>query len=174
MNRRLVVTTLLGAALFATACGSDDESSDASATGVTIEGAWARTSPMMVDNGAAYMSITSAEDDRLLSAAVDTAVAAEAQIHETVMAETEMSETTGTSGEMTETTMGGEVAMEMREIEALDLPAGEAVLLAPGGYHIMLLGLAEPLELDQTFTITLTFEDAGEQDVTVVVAEDAP
>ncbi len=46
--------------------------------------------------------------------------------------------------------------------------------LAPGGLHIMLLDLAKPLELGETFTITLTFESGATQDVTVEVREEAP
>jgi hypothetical protein len=45
------------------------------------------------------------------------------------------------------------------------------VSLEPGGYHIMLLDLAEPLEDGDTFELTLRFEQAGEMDLTVDVRE---
>jgi copper(I)-binding protein len=166
----LGAVALSGALLVA--CGDDEEGS--SSGGVAIEGAWARTSPMAVDVGAAYMVITSEADDTLVSASVDASVAGEAQIHETVMAEGGMTDTTMAGG-MTETTMAGSSGeMMMREIDELDLPAGEAVELKPGGYHIMMLGLVEPLEVGDEIEVTLSFENAGEQTVTVPVRDSAP
>jgi copper(I)-binding protein len=65
-------------------------------------------------------------------------------------------------------TMDGNV-MQMRDIDAIDLPAGKAVTLKPGGYHIMLTGLAQPLVAGQTFPLTLTFDKAGAREVAVAV-----
>ena len=65
-------------------------------------------------------------------------------------------------------------AMEMVPVDTIELPAGEAVAFAPGGLHVMLLELPAPLELDQTFTLTLTFEKAGTRDVEVTVRDEAP
>jgi copper(I)-binding protein len=42
----------------------------------------------------------------------------------------------------------------------LDLPAGKAVELKPGGYHVMLMDLKAPLAKDTTVPVTLTFQDA--------------
>ncbi len=67
--------------------------------------------------------------------------------------------------------MGG---MTMREVESIPLPAGEAVALEPGAYHIMLLDLAAPLEAGDTFTVSLTFEGGATKDVEVEVRDDAP
>jgi copper(I)-binding protein len=68
-----------------------------------------------------------------------------------------------------------DMAMTMRELpDGLELPAGEAVNLEPGGYHIMLLQLAEPLVAGETFDLTLNFETAGTQVVTVEILENAP
>jgi periplasmic copper chaperone A len=128
---------------------SDDDASDDDATPsaeVVVEGAWARTSPMMAANGAAYMELTSADGDRLVAARVDASVAAAAEVHETAM--------DPDSGEMA-----------MRETDAIELPAGERVVLEPGGFHVMLLDLAEPLVPGATIEVTLVFERAG--DVTV-------
>jgi len=66
----------------------------------------------------------------------------------------------------------GFAMMGMREIEALDIPAGETVSLVPGGYHLMLLELADDLVPGETFELTLTFAPAGEVSVTVEVRED--
>ena len=48
--------------------------------------------------------------------------------------------------------------MKMRAIPALDLPAGQAVELKPGGYHIMLLDLKQPVAQGGTVPLTLVFE----------------
>lgn len=164
-------------------CGDDDDESDAAGTGapavaVEMDGAWARTSPAMTTAGAIYLTLTSAEGDRLVAAAVPTTVAAKAEIHETVAAEgggmtdtTAMSDTTAISDT---TVMGGMEEMTMRPIDGLDLPAGTAVVLEPGGYHIMLLDLVAPLELGTEVSLTLTFDQAGEQTVSVPVLTEAP
>jgi len=59
----------------------------------------------------------------------------------------------------------------MQEIESLPLSAGSPVRLAPGGYHIMLIDLAEPLTLGMTFDLTLDFETADDLTVSVEVSE---
>lgn len=67
-------------------------------------------------------------------------------------------------------TMGGGV-MKMRQVDGIDVPAGQMVTLKPGGYHIMLTGLTQPLKEGQTFPLTLTFAKAGSQDVVVTVQQ---
>lgn len=189
--------TAKGFALFAaatlavTSCGSDsDSTADTSAPAgedITISGAWARTSPMSVTVGAVYMDITAAADDELLSAAVDASIAGTVEIHETVAADMsgdmagDMAEgdaaMPGEEGEeVSEDTMAGDMSgeMTMRPVSSVALPAGETVMLMPGGYHIMLLDLAAPLEVGQTFDVTLTFANAGTQVVTVEVRDEAP
>lgn len=59
----------------------------------------------------------------------------------------------------------GIMRMEMQDTVAL--PAGETIAFEPGGLHIMLMGLDQPLEEGDVFPITLTLERAG--DVTVYV-----
>ncbi len=194
MTRRIALGMLAGAVLVLSACGSDDDSADTTATlapaaettaaaaaGITVDGAWARTSPMMATAGAAYMTITSTTADKLVGASVDASIAGKVEIHETRMVEGGMgSDTTMMMGGDTTVMMGGDTtvpgmgAMEMVPVDSLDIPAGVAVELAPGGYHLMLLDLPAPLELGSTFTLTLVFEQAGQQTVEVVVADSAP
>lgn len=157
MRDRLILVA--ASALALAACGGGD------AAGIVIDGAWARTSPAMVSAGAAYMQITAADADALVSASVDASVAGTVEIHEVVPADTSMSEDSVAEG------MG---AMMMQEIEELALPAGETVSLEPGGYHVMLLDLPDPLETGETFDLTLTFANAGEQVVSVEIREEAP
>lgn len=60
--------------------------------------------------------------------------------------------------------------MKMRPLEGgLPLPAGEEVALAPGGLHIMMMGLAGPLEEGARHPLTLTFERAGTLELDVLV-----
>jgi hypothetical protein len=147
-------------ALAVTACGGDTG-------GVQIDGAWVRTSPSMATAGAAYMNITVNEDDQLLSASVDSSIAATAEVHETVMA--------AQAGEsMSDDTVEGMGEMMMLPVDAIALPAGETVALEPGGYHIMLLDLAAPLETGNSIALTLAFANAGERVVTVEIRDSAP
>jgi copper(I)-binding protein len=75
------------------------------------------------------------------------------------------------SVELHEMKMEGDV-MRMRQIEAIDVPANKAVILQPGGTHIMLVGLKSPLKAGDRFPMTLKFEKAGE--VKVDVSVEAP
>ncbi len=62
-------------------------------------------------------------------------------------------------GEVHEMKMEGDV-MKMRALPVLDLPAGKAVELKPGGYHVMLMDLKQPLAKDSKVPLTLVFKDA--------------
>lgn len=52
--------------------------------------------------------------------------------------------------------------MKMRQLGILDIPAGTTVKLAPGGYHVMLLGLKQTVLVGEHIPVTLTFEKAGD------------
>jgi copper(I)-binding protein len=111
-----------------------------------VNNAWARATPGKAENGAAYVTIESPTPDRLVS--VSTPVAKKAELHTMEM-----------KG----------MVMEMRPVAGVDIPAGQPVGLKPGGEHIMLLGLNQPLREGQTFPLTLNFEKAGPRAVTVTV-----
>lgn len=187
--------------LGAVACGDDEDTTSTSGTvapatdapttaapsgEVIIDGAWARTSPMMAEMGAAYMMITSPIDDKLVGAMADPSICETVEVHEVVMemGDDHMGSDTTMGMDMgSETTMGMDMGsddtmpsgeMTMREVEFVELPAGTTVELKPGGYHIMLIGLKAPLELGSTIQITLVFENAGEITVDVPVLEEAP
>ena len=94
---------------------------------------------------------TGAEDDRLVSASA--AIAKDTQIHEMAME--------------------GDV-MKMRELQdGLVIPAGQTVTLAPGGYHLMFMGLNGAIAEGATVPVTLTFEKAGEVSLDLVAAGSA-
>jgi copper(I)-binding protein len=69
--------------------------------------------------------------------------------------------------------MEGDV-MRMREVPAIDLPAGQTVELRPGGLHLMFMGLKAPLKEGDRFPLTLRFEKAGEKTVQVQVRARPP
>lgn len=170
MNRKVftpavVIVSLVLTGTLVVGC-SDDSTDEPSSTipdatetvtvsdsSISITDVWARTSPMMTSAGAVYMTIESTGDDALLAAAVDPLIATGAQVHETAMDGSEMA---------------------MREVERVEVTAGEPRVLEPGGYHVMLTGLSVPLELGQVFDVVLTFENAGEVTATVKVREEAP
>lgn len=60
-------------------------------------------------------------------------------------------------------------AMRMRPVENIPVPAKGETALEPGGYHIMMIGLKQPLKEGDSFPLTLTFEKAGSVTVTVPV-----
>jgi len=113
---------------------------------VEIKEAWARATPAGTHTGAAYVTLQSPTGDRLTGAS--TPVAKTAEIHSMTM---------------------DNGVMKMRQVEGIDVPAGQPVTLKPGGYHIMLMGLTQPLKQGQTFPLTLTFAKAGSENVTVTV-----
>ncbi|MGV6839347.1 MAG: copper chaperone PCu(A)C [Planktomarina sp.] len=60
--------------------------------------------------------------------------------------------------------------MVMREMaDGLPIPAGETVVMKPGGYHIMFMDLPGPLVADEMATVTLTFQNAGDVTVTLPI-----
>ena len=61
------------------------------------------------------------------------------------------------------------MVMKMRPIAGVNIPAGQKVTLAPGGMHIMLIGLKKPLQAGQSFPLALTFAQAGTRTVEVAV-----
>ena len=159
--------------LILASCGGSDP--------VTVSDAWARSSPSGVTMGAAYFDITSVDDDSLVAVFVSSDIAARAEIHEVVKAmdmgddASEMHDDEMHDDEMHDHDMGDDEmhddAMSMQEMDALELPAGTMVQLGPGGYHIMLIDLAEPLVVGETFDLTLDFDQAPDLTVTVEVSD---
>lgn len=114
---------------------------------IEIGDPWARPPIGQARNSAAYMTLTNrgSEPDRLLGAS--TAVAGKTELHTTIRE--------------------GEV-MRMREVQSIELKPGAEVKFAPGGLHVMLMDV-QRLKAGESFTLTLQFEKAGKQDVTVAV-----
>ena len=145
--------TILAAAIAFTLAATLALAPGASASNVMVTKAYARASATpTAEAGAAYVSLMAhGEADRLLG--VSSPAAKMAALHKTVEADG---------------------VMKMEHVEALDIPADGMLEMKPGGYHIMLIDLAAPLETGQEFDIVLTFANAGEVTVTVVVGDTAP
>ena len=69
--------------------------------------------------------------------------------------------------------MEGDI-MRMRQLDAVEVPAGNSVEFRPGGLHLMLLGLKTPLKVGNSFPLTLRFEKSGDIRVNMAVLPAAP
>ena len=124
----------------------------AQTSAIAVTDVWARATPGKAENGAAYLTIESPTADRLTG--VSTPVAKTAELHMMTMGGA---------------TNGG--VMRMRPLDGVDLPAGRKITLKPGGAHIMLVGLHQPLRPGESFPLTLHFEKAGDSEVTVAIVK---
>jgi len=105
---------------------------------ITVDAPWTRAAGQG-GQGAGFVTIRNAgAADRLLSAS--TPAAGRTELH-TMLRD-------------------GDI-MRMRQVEAIAVPANGAVTLAPGGLHIMLIGLTRPLAVGESVPLTLVFERAG-------------
>lgn len=133
------------AAMVTLACGTA-VAHETKVGSLTIEHAWAR--PAVKGNSAAYMVIMNAgSDDRLTG--VSSEVAEKTELHST--------------------TIDAQGVGKMVPVQAVDVPSGGQAKLAPGGLHVMLVGLKEALKEGQEFDLTLEFEHAGPVAVEVEV-----
>jgi copper(I)-binding protein len=116
--------------------------------GVTVSNPWARATPGGAKVGAAYLELSAAQGaaDKLIAAR--SPVSGVVELH-------------------THTHVDG--VMKMRRIDNISIEAGKAVTLKPGGLHIMLTELKQPLKEGETIDLTLVFEKAGEVAVKVPV-----
>ena len=113
---------------------------------VTVDKPWVRTTVAQQTTTGAFMTITSAQGGKLVSAT--SPVAASVEVHEMKM--------------------DGNV-MKMRPVDALPLPAGKPVELKAGAYHMMLMGLKAPVKFGDVVPIKLVIEDAKGKRQTVDV-----
>jgi periplasmic copper chaperone A len=120
-----------------------------------VDGAWIRSAVAGQQGTGAFMRITARESMQLVGVA--TPVAGTAEVHEMKME--------------------GEV-MRMRPVAKIDLPAGKMVEFKPGGYHLMLMDLKQPLKPGAVVPLTLIFRDGRgaerRQNLSVPVAMQPP
>lgn len=110
--------------------------SPAADSNLVVGGAWIRQPPPGSDVAAVYLSLQNAGTQAVKLTGVECPVAAMVMMHETVEA-------------------GGQ--SRMRALTAVTLAPGAAVAFTPGGRHIMLHGLAHPLQVGERVPLVLLF-----------------
>ncbi len=103
---------------------------------VAVTDAWVRATVPQQQTSGVYMTLTAAQDARLVGAS--SPVAAAVEIHQTRM---------------------GNNTARMRHARAIELPAAKSVELKPGGYHLMLLGLKRQMKEGESVSIRLIVEN---------------
>ncbi len=113
-----------------------------------VEQAYAPASIGAGKTGAIYFMLTNRTEtaDRLIAAS--TPAARKAEVHTHLMEDG---------------------VMKMRKVDGVEVPAGGHVMFKPGGHHLMLFGLAEPLKEGAEIEVELQFEKAGKMMVKVPV-----
>lgn len=146
LKKTLLLAVLLGASLLANA-------HDYRVGALQIVHPWSREMPPVAPTAAAYFVVHNlgADADRLL--AVQTPVAAKAELHEHLHVDG---------------------LMKMQQVPSVEIPPGAAVQFAPMAYHVMLFGLQRQLQAGEHFPLTLRFDKAGEIQVEVVVQQGTP
>ncbi len=115
---------------------------------INIEDAYARATPPKVTTSLIFAEITnSSKEDRFIVSAHSQA-AGKVELHDVI-----------TDGEV----------MKMRQIKQIKIPAMQTTKLKPGGLHIMLLNLKQPLKENNNIAVTLTFANGEQKTLTVPV-----
>jgi copper(I)-binding protein len=120
--------SVVGAVLLALANAASGQS-------IEVKDAWVRGTVSAQRATGAFMDISAKHSVRLLS--VDSPVASSVEIHNMTM----------TNG-----------VMKMFPVDGLDVPSGKTVKLAPGGYHVMMMGLKQQMKAGERVPLRLTFE----------------
>ena len=110
----------------------------AAAPSVKVTDAWVRATVPGQKTASAYLELTSDRDAALVAAGSPAARSVE--LHSMSM---------------------HEGVMRMRALPRIELPAGKAVKLSPGGLHIMLIDLKQPLKAGDTVTLNLSVQETG-------------
>ena len=115
---------------------------------IQVTGAFARGAPAGGVGGLFLTIVNTGSADRLTGAA--SPAVGKAELHESIQ---------------------DKGVMKMRPVAVLDIPAGGTVQLAPGGYHVMLMGLKQSLTAGGQLPATLSFEKAGRIEITATVVK---
>lgn len=149
---RTALSTAGALALALTAACSTDDTPAPAETGtdlVVFEDGWAKATDGEMSG--VFGTIRNPSDTEMHLTGVTGQVGGTTELHETVP---------GASGSM----------MQEKE-DGFVIPAGGELRLEPGGNHIMLMDLDQPVTTGQQITITLQFDDTTEQDITVSVRD---
>jgi copper(I)-binding protein len=118
---------------------------------LSVTDAWSRSTPPGVTVGVVYFTLENdtGKSDRLLK--LSTPIATKVEVHRTEV-------------------LDG--IARMREVSVLHVDAGQTLEFQPGGMHVMLMGLKQPLVAGQPYELELRFEVAGPRKVKVAVRRD--
>lgn len=158
MKKLILLTVVTFCGLFLAACGAAPAQDSAGGSGeakMMIMAPWARASAIEGGTSAIYLTVMNhtGRDDVLLS--VTSAVAEAVELHESTMAD------------------ASREVMKMSPLTNLAIPAGETIALEPGGKHVMLIGLKQPLQVGDKIQATLVFEKAGQVTIEAEVTGDS-
>ena len=115
---------------------------------ISVESAWARATPAAARTGAVYLTLRNAGGQPARLVGATTPAAARVEFHRS-------SEEDGIA--------------RMRPVEQIEIPSGGEARLAPGGTHLMLVGLERPLKAGGTLQLTLEFDGAERRTVEVPI-----
>lgn len=115
---------------------------------LAIETPWARASIGVSRPAAAYLTIRNEGSKPEVLTGVSTSASKMAEVHEVTMVD-------GIS--------------RMGPAGAITIPAGSEVSLKPGGLHVMMMKLKQPLEKGESLDLTLTFKNTGPVEVLVPI-----
>jgi len=140
-----ITPPLFAIAVIAASLMMPAQAQDVTAGSLKISAPWARATPKGASVGGGYLTITNTGTmpDRLVGGATD--ISSRFEIHEMSMA-------------------GGVMKMRMMPM-GVEIKPGQSIEFKPGGYHLMFLGLKQPLEQGGHVKATLQFEKAGKVDV---------
>lgn len=140
MVSRRFVFAVLGASAFA-ALGACSPAPSAQPGGLSVSNAWSMATPPGAAVGAGYLTISNQTGAAVRLIGGETPAAERVEIHTMSMD-------------------GG--VMTMRPVDGgLEIPAGGAVELKPGGLHLMLIGLRAPLSEGGSVPLTLVFDNGA-------------
>lgn len=131
--------------------GSASHAPSSAGEAVTIDDAWVKSAAEGMTAGFGILS--NPTDDEITIVSARTEAAARVELHETV----------------SDSASGGTTMREVRG--GLVIPAGGTLELAPGGEHLMLMGLTAPVEAGQEVQFTLTFSDESTMSFTAAVKD---
>lgn len=147
----LIASVLALATVSLAACGNDDPSADPTTAAATVTAAdpWVKA----VDSGmtAAFVTLTNASDSDLVLVSASTPASSMVELHEMTM-------------------KNGEMVMQPKE-GGIPVPADDTATLEPGGDHIMLMDVAEPIQPGDVVSLTLSFDDGSTLGVDAVAKE---
>jgi hypothetical protein len=147
------ILALLACLSFTPVLGAAEATGERIADGIRIEAPYARAVPPGQPNSAVFMVLENTGDTPRALVGAESDIAATLELHTHRMADG---------------------MMQMRKIERIDLPAGERVSLAPGGLHLMLIGLREQLRPGAAVSVTLIFDDGSRTEFSAPVRQVTP